>query len=391
MNMKKAFSFLIALIAVIPIMAQNDDTKSFSNPRGIDERHATFAIYDVRGVKLKMIYVPGNTFKMGKGDNSFSAEVTGGYYLSETEVTNELWNAVMRDNYETPNWPIEVKWLQAVDFCNRLKNLTGIHFRLPTEAEWENAARFMNGEQRFSGSNDLMDTWNTIGRKSKPEAKNMPNFLKIYGMSNGVGEWCSDIYRERFPTAPQMNYEGPESCEDGCGGHCKVVRASGDLTFQNLAEVTARGMDKDYIANNGIRVALSHKDYRDQAVAQYTNFPKMPVRIPAGLLGKRYGRMQYATGIFDLFLAKERFPVEAVDNKPGYGYLVKRNLQGCPEEFFLITKAVPVGNNAVNLTLMSNTNNLTMTMKLTYFANTKTTTVSASNDLFNNIFVTKKP
>ncbi|MCR5199185.1 MAG: formylglycine-generating enzyme family protein [Prevotella sp.] len=348
--------------------------------------------FNVNGVNFNMKLVKSGTFTMGKGANSLKVELTDDYYLSETEVTVALWNAVMRDKYENNSWPIEVRWQEAVDFCRRLRNLTGKNFRLPTEAEWEHAARYQNGNMRFSGSNTLLDTWNTVGRKSRAEGLNKPNFLGIYGMSNGVGEWCSDLYREVFPAGPKRNYQGPSDCEDGCGGHCRVVRAQGDTYFDNLAEVTSRIMEKDNSALNGFRICLTNNDIEEKNIPRReTSYQKRPVKIPVSLLGKRYGNKMYAMGVFDMYIAKELFPVEACDNKLGYGYLVSRTLQSCPQEFFLITKAVPVGTNAVSLTLQSESTGKIMTMKLTYFANIKSTTVSASVDIFNNINVRPKP
>ncbi len=124
-----------------------------------------------------MVYVSGGTFTMGAtseqgrdawGDEKPAHSVTlSSFYLCKYEVTQTLWQAVMGENpshFLASNIPVEnVSWYDCQSFISRLNNLTGKHFRLPTEAEWEYAARGGNRScgYKYSGSNTLSDVaWN---------------------------------------------------------------------------------------------------------------------------------------------------------------------------------------------------------------------------------------
>ena len=127
------------------------------------------------------------------------------YYMATTEVTNRLWRAVMNEREMLnlsgyPEHPVSfVSWLEAQEFIRRLDSITGMPFRLPTEAEWEFAAR--GGEQskhfRFAGSNEA-DTvgwlFPVAGQWTHPVASKRPNELGLYDMTGNVAEWCQDIY-----------------------------------------------------------------------------------------------------------------------------------------------------------------------------------------------------
>ena len=165
----------------------------------------------VNGVKFKMIYVAGDTFMMGAtaeqdgydNDETPVHQVTlSDYFIGETEVTQELWYAVMGSNpsnfTRSSRNPVEcVSWHDCQTFIQKLNQLTGLRFRLPTEAEWEYAARGGNKSKgyKYSGSNRIDDVaWyeGNSGNTTHEVAKCYPNELGLYDMSGNVYEWCSD-------------------------------------------------------------------------------------------------------------------------------------------------------------------------------------------------------
>lgn len=183
----------------------------------------------VNGVSYDMVSVQGGTFMMGAtieqgSDADYSEkpvhQVTlSSYYIGRTEVTQALWKAVMGSNpshFKGDNLPVEqVFWDDCQDFIARLNAMTGKTFRLPTEAEWEYAARggSMSRGTKYSGSNnpDNVAWYNgNSGGKTHPVATKQPNELGIYDMSGNVWEWCSDRY-DAYSSNSQTNPAGPSS------------------------------------------------------------------------------------------------------------------------------------------------------------------------------------
>lgn len=170
-------------------------------------------VITVNGVSFSMIKIQGGTFAMGatseQGDDAFDDErpvhhvTLSDYMIGETVVTQELWQAVMGCNpsyfYGTTRPVEKVSWYDCNVFITRLNSLTGRSFRLPTEAEWEYAAR--GGQQskgyRYAGSNTLGDVaWydENSNQITHPVKQKMPNELGLYDMSGNVLEWCNDMY-----------------------------------------------------------------------------------------------------------------------------------------------------------------------------------------------------
>ena len=185
--------------------------------------------FTVNGVSFDMVRVEGGTFTMGAtaeqeneadDDEKPAHEVTlDSYYIGKTEVTQALWEAVMGDNpseFIGPNRPVEcVSWDDCQSFIAKLNEKTGKTFRLPTEAEWEYAARGGNKSQgyKYSGSNDLDEVawyYNNSGSQTHDVATKRPNELGLYDMSGNVWEWCSDWYGD-YNSASQTNPTGPSS------------------------------------------------------------------------------------------------------------------------------------------------------------------------------------
>lgn len=193
--------------------------------------------FTVNGVTFTMIKVEGGTFWMGgTRDQMISSEGTfdprlekpihsvtlSDYYIGMIEVTQRLWKAVFPGNPSTfigDDKPVEsVSWEDVQEFLRELNSLTGQNFRLPTEAEWEYAAR--GGKKSlgymFSGSNKLDEVgWyngntpfsQTLWERIYPtqiSVDKKANELGIYGMSGNVSEWCQD-WQAKYPNSPQTN------------------------------------------------------------------------------------------------------------------------------------------------------------------------------------------
>ena len=191
--------------------------------------------FTVKGVSFKMIRVEGGTFMMGatkerdgEVDEKPVHQVTlSDYFIGEAQVTQALWQAVMDgDNpsrFKGANRPVEcVSWDDCRQFISKLNELTGKRFRLPTEAEWEFAARGGKKSKgfKYSGSDNIDGVaWydgNSDGETKDVKTK-LANELGLYDMSGNVWEWCNDWYDE-YPSSPQTNPQGPSS------GSYRVIR-----------------------------------------------------------------------------------------------------------------------------------------------------------------------
>lgn len=189
---------------------------------------STSQTFTVNGVTFKMVAVEGGSFTMGatpeqgsgvNSDELPAHQVTlSSYYIGETEVTQALWQAVMGTNPSRftgdLNRPVEqIWWYYCQTFISKLNELTGESFRLPTEAEWEYAARGGNKSKgyKYAGSNTIDDVaWysNNANSSTHPVGTKAPNELGIYDMSGNVFEWCSDYYGS-YTNGNQTNPTGP--------------------------------------------------------------------------------------------------------------------------------------------------------------------------------------
>lgn len=229
--------------------------------------------FTVNGVSFTMVAVEGGTFTMGataeqgiaaRRDEKPAHQVSlSSYSIGKTEVTQELWQAVMGSNPSyyigNMNRPVEcVSWYDCQTFLTKLNELTGKTFRLPTEAEWEFAARGGNMSKgyRYAGSTNINDVaWysNNSGGVTRPVGTKSMNELGLYDMSGNVSEWCQDWYGE-YSSEAQTNPTGPEWGYN----EYKVIRGGSWYHPATVCRVSCRGIEYQYggIRYVGLRLAL---------------------------------------------------------------------------------------------------------------------------------------
>ena len=228
----------------------------------------------LNGSFFEMCFVEGGTFMMGsdtvQADETPVHSVTlSDYYIGQTEVTQHLWQAVMGSGNNPSatkgnNLPVtNITWDEAQTFVERLSEMTGLRFRLPTEAEWEYAAR---GGQRskgytYAGSHEIDKVgWYAghSGNKLHAVGVKLPNELGIFDMTGNAWEWCQDWYGA-YSAGAQSNPQGPDS------GSSRVLRSgSYTTTSERCAAKYRQSRQADYPdVHIGLRIVLEpEKHYR---------------------------------------------------------------------------------------------------------------------------------
>ena len=259
-------------------LASNAVASSSSNTSGYSSGSSsmasgsnTISIPVKNGISIEMVKVEAGTFMMGatpemekpNSDEKPLHQVTliNDYYMGKYEVTQALWEAVMGSNpsyFKGDNLPVEkVSWNDCQEFISKLNSLTGRKFRLPTEAEWEYAAR--GGKKRrgyqYSGSSNITDVaWydGNSGSKPHPVGTKQANELGIYDMSGNVYEWCLDWYGS-YSSSSQTNPTGADS------GSFRVFRGGGWGIYARGCRLSYRYIftPDDRCCYLGLRLALS--------------------------------------------------------------------------------------------------------------------------------------
>jgi formylglycine-generating enzyme required for sulfatase activity len=253
---------------------------------------------------IDLVYVRGGSFEMGsdKGESDekpIHSVTLSNYFIGKYEVTvgqfrkfitatgyktsadinggSYLWNGSQWKLQAGVNWEsdalgfkrpeseenhpvIHVSWTDAIEYTKWLSTVTGKAFRLPTEAEWEFAARggMSSNGYTYAGSNDInLVAWSLDNKSNQtfPVGKKQPNELGIYDMTGNVWEWCSDWYdADYYAKSPSMNPQGSKS------GLFKVIRGGSWGGVSNFNRVTFRY--RYFPGNrgkfNGFRIAASY-------------------------------------------------------------------------------------------------------------------------------------
>ena len=221
-------------------------------------------------INMKMIWVEGGEFMMGctseqsdcgSDETNVRRVKVDGFYIGMLEVTQAQWKAVMGTNpsyFKGDNLPVEqVSWEEAMEFCRLLSNKTGKTYTLPTEAQWEYAARGgkKNDGTKYAGSN-MVDAvaWYTdnSGSSTHPCGTKRANALGIYDMSGNVWEWCKDWYSSSYTSYDTNNPTGPSS------GSSRVDRGGSWSNYAGYCRVANRiNFTPGYrYSNLGFRVVL---------------------------------------------------------------------------------------------------------------------------------------
>ena len=233
--------------------------------------------FTANGVSFTMVRVQGGTFTMGatpeQGDDASILEkpahrvTLSDYYIGQTEVTQALWQALMGNNpsrFKGSDNPVEcVSWNDCQEFIKKLNALTGKTFSLPTEAQWEFAARGGNKSKgyKYAGSNNLEEVaWYYDNSYDKGEnhpdygthsvATKQPNELGLYDMSGNVCEWCNDWYSD-YSSSAQTNPIGPST------GSSRVLRGGVWLSSARFCRVSFRDFNDPVGRNDDLGFRLS--------------------------------------------------------------------------------------------------------------------------------------
>ncbi|MBC7910299.1 MAG: formylglycine-generating enzyme family protein [Pyrinomonadaceae bacterium] len=162
---------------------------------------------------VEMVWIAPGSFEMGSNSGEADEKpvhrvtISKGFYMGKYEVTQKQWQAVMGanpSNFTGENLPVEkVSWYDAQDFINKLNEMNdGYKYRLPTEAEWEYAARAgTTGD--YAGDLDEMAWYSdNSGKKTHPVGQKQANGWGLYDMHGNVFEWCEDYWHDRYQGAP---------------------------------------------------------------------------------------------------------------------------------------------------------------------------------------------
>jgi len=249
----KSFSFIMTKEETVPANTTgftSSSTLSSNIPAAIQQ------------IESDMVFVEGGTFMMG--DKRLYGDPhqvnLSSFYICNHEVTQLEWESLMGKSNKTkngPDFPVKgVSWDECQIFIGKLNSITGMSYRLPTEAEWEFAARGGNKSHgyKYSGSPKVNKVAWCEDAGLHPVKKKEPNELGIYDMSGNVLEWCNDWYSyDYYRESPKVNPIGPAK------GPLHVYRGGGYSNTKEWCSVYFRGWKYDSSTNvfpwSGFRLA----------------------------------------------------------------------------------------------------------------------------------------
>lgn len=220
---------------------------------------------------MKMVFVKGGCFQMGDtfGDGEPNEKpvhevCVDDFYMAETEVTQKQWKDVMGNNpsysKNCDKCPVDtVSWNDAQKYITGLNSKAGKTYRLPTEAEWEYAARSGGKKEKYAGGNDVNSVaWyeSNSGKRTHPVKQKKPNGLGLYDMSGNVREWVQDWYDvDYYKSSPKNNPQNANS------GIFRALRGGSwdHVARLNLAMRRGRHYQDYQHFNIGFRLVLSAK------------------------------------------------------------------------------------------------------------------------------------
>jgi formylglycine-generating enzyme required for sulfatase activity len=219
----------------------------------------------VNNVNIEMVAVEGGTFMMGSEDGWDDEKPVHkvtviNFYIGMYPITQEQWRAVMGTNpskFKGNRNPVEsVSWHDCQEFIKKLNSIKGKKYRLPTEAEWEFAARGGNESEgyEYSGSDDIDEvSIQRNGAETYPVGRKEPNELGICDMTGNVREWCNDWWDPNsYRYSRSYNPQGMEK------GIQRINRGGSWYSWEGLWEVSYRTCDEPDVCSNQIGFRLAH-------------------------------------------------------------------------------------------------------------------------------------
>jgi len=208
-----------------------------------------------------MVFVKGGSFMMGSNDGGSDEKpihrvTVSDFYIGKYEVTQKLWKEVMGSNpsrFKGDDRPVEqVSWNDVQEFIRKLNKKTGGNYRLPTEAEWEYAARggAKSRGYKYAGSNNIGEVaWYDVNSGTHEVGTKKPNELGIYDMSGNVWEWCSD-WKGDYSSGSQTNPTGPSS------GSSRVYRGGSWINIAWHCRVANRNLSSPFNSDDNLGFRL---------------------------------------------------------------------------------------------------------------------------------------
>jgi formylglycine-generating enzyme required for sulfatase activity len=257
--MKRTVILWLAVVSASVVWGQEQDVALPESPVGGglngSSPSRTSSVGGQHPAEPEMVFVQGGTFWMGcsqeqsgscDGDEVPLHSVTvSSFHIGKYEVTQAQWKLIMGHNpseFKGDDLPVEkVSWNDVQKFITRLNAITGKHYRLPTEAEWEYAARggHQSAGYKYSGSHNLYNVgwfYDNSGGRTHAVGTKLPNELGIYDMSGNVWEWCID----RYGSYPASEQHDPMRVDAGSG---RVIRGGGWFYYARYCRVANRYND----------------------------------------------------------------------------------------------------------------------------------------------------